>query len=86
MTTQFNGNVDEIASFQVAVEHFLNCCGYQFMDETNIVEYISGQLDGPASHWYVNLYQSGAPELISLPEFRRAMEIQFGEPALIENA
>lgn len=86
MTTHFNGNSGEIASFQVSVEHFLNHWGYQFPDEAEVIEYISAQLDGAASQWYINLYRSGEPELYSLAEFFRSMEIQFGEPALTENA
>lgn len=86
MTTCFSGNSEEIGSFQIAVEQFLNCWGYQCADEAEIIEYIFTQLDGAAKQWYVNLYKSGGPELYSLTEFFQSMEIQFGEPVLIENA
>lgn len=86
MTTHFNGNSGEIASFQVSMEQFLNRWGYQFADEVEIIKYISVQPDGAASQWYVNLYRSVVPELYSLTDIFRSMEIQFGEPALTENA
>lgn len=86
ITMRFDGNPDEVASFLVATEQFLNRWGYQFADEGDVVEYIAGQLNGAALKWYVNLFQSGAPELYSLPTFLCAMEVHFGEPALIENA
>lgn len=34
----------------------------------------------------MDLYRLGTPELVSLPQFLRAFRVQFGDPALTENA
>lgn len=86
LTARFAGEAKELGPFQIAVEQFLNRWGYQFVSEAEIIELLFGQLDGAARTWYVNLFRIGGPEMYSLAAYFQSLELQFGGPALPENA
>lgn len=86
MDTCFDGSLEAVRYFLVAVDQFLRRWGYQFANYEEVIEYNSVHFNGKGTQWNMDLYRMGAEELISLPLFVQAFRVQFGNLALSENA
>lgn len=63
MEACFGGRPDGVEYFLVAMEQFLRRWSYQFANEGEANEYISGCFDGIATQWDMDIYRLRAPEL-----------------------